>query len=82
MEEPNARINPPHDNCGTDKLMIRDKLIPAGFNELLCCVFPITSENLSKIVALKLGVLTDDSDLGPLVYNVLFYAPNNLSKRL
>jgi len=32
---PNARINPPGNNCGTDKLTIRDKLIPVGFNELL-----------------------------------------------
>jgi hypothetical protein len=31
---PNARINPPEDNCGTDKFTMKDMLIPVGLNEL------------------------------------------------
>jgi hypothetical protein len=34
-QPPNARINPPEDNCRTDKFTMRGKLIPVGFNELL-----------------------------------------------
>ncbi|HYX71508.1 MAG TPA: hypothetical protein VE732_01950 [Nitrososphaera sp.] len=34
---PNARINPPDDNCTNAKFSIKGLLIPVGFNELLGC---------------------------------------------
>jgi hypothetical protein len=34
-QQPTARINPPEDNYGTDKLMMKAALFPVGLNELV-----------------------------------------------
>jgi hypothetical protein len=34
-DAPNARINPPDNNCASDKLTMKAMLIPVGLNELL-----------------------------------------------
>jgi hypothetical protein len=42
QQKPNARINPPGSIPGTDKLTMKDKLIPVGLNELLGSPLDVT----------------------------------------